>query len=190
MKKKMPVLILALPLMLMMGGCAPGISISFDPAEIVLDLDDLEGRLPQEVDVAVNFLGMGILELNRVDMEMTLKDPEGILETEDNLALMEEILEDLFLYLEEASPPQEVNGTYYFRRELNITIPVFPLTQVVDEAGYLPPAFLLQASNLEELAGLISPGEEIELKIEAQIIGPDASSLSSGRFWITIIHDD
>ncbi len=190
MNPKISILILALALLLMVGGCAPGISISFDPEEIILDLDDLEEQLPQEVDFVVNFLGMGTLELNRLDLEMTLEDPEGVLDTEDELAVLEEILEDLFCYLEKASPPEEINGTYHFRRDLDITIPVFPFTRVEDEAGYLPRAFLLEANNLEELAGLLSREGEIELEIEVRITGPGASSLDTTRFLITIIHDD
>jgi len=138
MRKKILAFVFFGILSIILAGCSPGVTIGFNPEEVTIDLGTIDQDLPKEISFNVRFMGMGTLELKSLDFEMGIQDREGVLEGEDSLEFLGEIFNDLFSYLDDENPYRE-NGGYFFRQDLNITVPVLPFFGVEDEAEQLPP---------------------------------------------------
>jgi len=178
MGKKLTVLACIIFLGLVLTGCEPGVTINFDPERVTVDLGKLDEELPREIKFQVGFMGMGTLELKRLEFEIETKDPDDILEEEEELDFLGEILEDLFTYLEDETPYRE-NESYFVRQELDLMVPVLPFFGAEDEADQLPGSIVLQSEAFKELEGRLLQEEELQVNITARFYGEGRVKASS-----------
>ncbi len=178
MGKKFTILACVMVLGLVLTGCEPGVTINFDPERVTVDLGKMDEDLPREIKFQVAFMGMGTLELKSLEFEIEIEDTHGVLEGEDELDFLQEILEDLFVYLDDETPYRE-NDSYFFRQELDITLPVLLFFGVEDEADQLPGSIVLKREAFEKLRERMLPGEELEIEHTARFYGQEREKASA-----------
>lgn len=168
MGKRFTILACIIILGLVLTGCEPGVTINFDPERVTVDLGKSGEDLPREIKFQLAFMGMGTLGLNNLEIE--IKDTHNILEGEEEFDSLAEILEDLFTFLDDETPYRE-NDSYFFRQELDLTVPVLPFFGAEDEANQLPGNIVLRREALENLEGRLLAGEELKMNIATRFYG-------------------